>query len=611
MSDLGRTTPVGQNAQLSDRPGESTADQELVWPPSESEIDSYTFPQTEPCRQPVRTQVSNSIVVWERDPGQSTEQEESPEESAVESPVESPVESWVPVLGQTADSSPAVTPFEAPVAPAAGAPIPLLLSRVLHSSVSFHWHEAVAIVRQLADQLTRGLSLEPQGSIPGVDAIELEPTGRLRARLDPAGTVPAVRGLGYLLHVLLADTDAPARLRLIVSQAVSEIPTFLSVERLMWELAGFERPRRLETLKQVYERAADAMQPKLPVSAPGPDGPAVSRAAWSNTVARATEEADERTLPRRRLSWSAFTLALVAGAVGGALVFAAVTARSTRREAPRIPQAVAESAVAESAVPDVAPRDAGSDSKSHVESVVPDASRERTDAAAPDPARPVLRSGTSPGRERGRPQDDEAARPVIKSAEATYGIAAAPISERAQARPVAVQRSSLREVPQKAQREYRRARELFDQKDYAKAADGFVEVIKLLDDGELSPPVAELRSLASDYSVLSRATLSAITGGPVYRSGDEGVTEPVAVRQYLPDPPPKMPPGRLGVLFLVVDGQGAVESVRLESPSNRYHDRFWLSAAKTWRFKPAVRDGQPVKFLKRIVITEPPLSDPQ
>ena len=66
-----------------------------------------------------------------------------------------------------------------------------------------------------------------------------------------------------------------------------------------------------------------------------------------------------------------------------------------------------------------------------------------------------------------------------------------------------------------------------------------------------------------------------------------------------------------GALMLVVDGQGVVESVRLQSPSNRYHDRFWVSAAKTWRFTPAMKDGQPVKFLKRIVITDPPPSDPQ
>jgi hypothetical protein len=99
---------------------------------------------------------------------------------------------------------------------------------------------------------------------------------------------------------------------------------------------------------------------------------------------------------------------------------------------------------------------------------------------------------------------------------------------------------------------------------------------------------------------------------PVYSSGDEGVTEPVLLRPYLPEhPAPGTSPSEFGVLKLVVNGRGAVESVRLQSPSNRYHDRFWVSAAKTWRFQPALKDGLPVKFLKSIVITDRSLSDPQ
>ncbi len=206
----------------------------------------------------------------------------------------------------------------------------------------------------------------------------------------------------------------------------------------------------------------------------------------------------------------------------------------------------------------------------------------------------------------------------MKSAVSAYEIVPLPVVEPVRFGTAGAPRSSLREVSpraqdvsQRAQREYRRARALFDQKDYAKAGEGFLQVVKLLDEGELAAPTAELRSMASDYAALSRATLSSIAEGHIYSTGDEGVTEPVALRQYLPDPAPGTPPSRLGALMLVVDSQGVVESVRLQSPSNRYHDRFWVSVAKTWRFKPALKDGQPVKFLKRIAITEPPLTDPQ
>jgi len=609
-----------------DRLDETASEEGLVWPPSDSELDSYTVPPPETYTFPL-LETGEEPAGW-IDAGESTGPVAAPVPSATAAPepavmsaepVFAPAEPSITPAEPTAAPELGATPLEPEVPPVAPAPVPLSLplSYVLHSNVQIQWHEAVAVVRQLADQLTHGLSLEPQGSLPDVDGIELEPTGRLLARLNARGTVPVVRGLGFLLHVLLADTGAPARLRLIVSQAVSEVPTFPSVERLMWELAGFERPLRLETLKQLYARAAAGRQSRLLTPAGVEPGiHASSPPVSSGTAAHATAEADERLVPRPQLSWPALTLALVAGAVGGALVFAAITARSATREAVPTPRAVAESP----------PRAFAESTSRAPRSDRPDASRTRTDVIQADPVRPAAHSHISrdisgvisPSPARGRPQNDDAVHPALKAAISAHEIVPPPIAEPARFGTAGTPRSSLREVSaraqdvsQRAQREYRRARALFDQKDYAKAADGFLQVVKLLDEGELPGPVAELRSMASDYAALSRATLSAMTEGHVYSAGDEGVTEPVALRQYLPDPSPGTPPSRLGALMLVVDGQGVVESVRLQSPSNRYHDRFWVSVAKTWRFKPALKDGQPVKFLKRIAITEPPLSDPQ
>jgi hypothetical protein len=608
-----------------DRPGESAPEQGLVWPPPDSELDSYIVP-------PLQTDALPGLEAGE-EPAMGTDAVESAGPEAIPEPVQA--EAPGPVITPQA----AAAPPEPAVAPVTPTPVRLSvpLSYLLHSNVEFQWHEAVAIVRQLADQLTHGLSLEPQGSLPDVDGIELEPSGRLLARLDPGGTVPVVRGLGFLLHILLADTGAPARLRLIVSQAVSEAPTFPSVERLMWELAGFERPLRLQTLKQLYERVAVARRTRLLAPAAfEPDLHAAIPPVSSGPVDHATAEADERLTRRPQRSWPALTLALVAGAAGGALMFAAITARSATRETVPTPHALAESpprapaespprAPAEStprALAESTPRTLAGSPPRALKSDLPDASRTRTDVIQANPVRPAAHSDTSgdisPRPARGRAQTDEAVRPAMKSAVSAYEIASPPIAEPARFGSPGAPRSSLREVSQRAQdvsqraqREYRRARALFDQKDYAKAADGFLQVVKLLDEGERPASIAELRSMASDYAALSRATLSALTEGHVYSTGDEGVTEPVALRQYLPDPAPGTPPSRLGALMLVVDSQGVVESVRLQSPSNRYHDRFWVSVAKTWRFKPALKDGQPVKFLKRIAITEPPLSDPQ
>ncbi len=60
---------------------------------------------------------------------------------------------------------------------------------------------------------------------------------------------------------------------------------------------------------------------------------------------------------------------------------------------------------------------------------------------------------------------------------------------------------------------------------------------------------------------------------------------------------------QLGVLELVVSQTGAVDHVRLISPDNRYHDRMIVAAAKTWRFRPATKDGLPVRSRMRIRVT--------
>jgi hypothetical protein len=113
-----------------------------------------------------------------------------------------------------------------------------------------------------------------------------------------------------------------------------------------------------------------------------------------------------------------------------------------------------------------------------------------------------------------------------------------------------------------------------------------------------------LRFMASQYLELTRASLAA-TQTRVYTRDDDGVTEPVALGQFLPAPPdPGTPSNRLALLELVIDARGDVESARLSGESSQYRTGWWVSAAKAWRFRPAVKDGTPVKFLKRIVVAD-------
>jgi hypothetical protein len=52
----------------------------------------------------------------------------------------------------------------------------------------------------------------------------------------------------------------------------------------------------------------------------------------------------------------------------------------------------------------------------------------------------------------------------------------------------------------------------------------------------------------------------------------------------------------VGTLDWLINQEGTVEIVRLYTALNRYHERMIVSAAKAWRYKPASKEGRPVKF---------------
>jgi hypothetical protein len=39
-----------------------------------------------------------------------------------------------------------------------------------------------------------------------------------------------------------------------------------------------------------------------------------------------------------------------------------------------------------------------------------------------------------------------------------------------------------------------------------------------------------------------------------------------------------------------------VENVRLHTPLNRHHERMIVSPAKAWRYRPATKNGRPVRY---------------
>jgi hypothetical protein len=70
-------------------------------------------------------------------------------------------------------------------------------------------------------------------------------------------------------------------------------------------------------------------------------------------------------------------------------------------------------------------------------------------------------------------------------------------------------------------------------------------------------------------------------------------------------PDPSTPATRLQVLEFHVCADCTVESARFVTAPPSYRNRWWASAAKSWRFRPALKDGRPVRFVMRILLEDP------
>ena len=85
-----------------------------------------------------------------------------------------------------------------------------------------------------------------------------------------------------------------------------------------------------------------------------------------------------------------------------------------------------------------------------------------------------------------------------------------------------------------------------------------------------------------------------------------GVSLPQPLGRQLPAALPRgIPPGLVGQLEVLINRAGEVERVRLYTPLNAYHDRMIVSAAKAWHYKPALRNGKPVRFQLVISVNLP------
>jgi hypothetical protein len=110
----------------------------------------------------------------------------------------------------------------------------------------------------------------------------------------------------------------------------------------------------------------------------------------------------------------------------------------------------------------------------------------------------------------------------------------------------------------------------------------------------ITPSEPAVSSTVSTGDLVDPAPVEGISPTVVYTTTDLDVEPPQMVYPHLPRV--AYPGPDVNSMEVVVGENGSVERVRLLSVARRMTDMMLLSGAKSWRFAPALRDGQPVRY---------------
>jgi hypothetical protein len=193
----------------------------------------------------------------------------------------------------------------------------------------------------------------------------------------------------------------------------------------------------------------------------------------------------------------------------------------------------------------------------------------------------------------------------------------------------AVSTARVRVLPALVQKRYEESKTAYDRGEFAAASVGFKWVLNALADPDISslagqPPLADLKTLAAGFVDLSAKALAPPPPPPpqvalvpasvapprdftrVFTADDSDAVAPVTVRQNMPRFPGNLTTAATGVLELIIDAAGAVESVRMLESVHPQYDSLVVAAAKRWQYQAAHVAGTNVRYLKRIQISLAP-----
>jgi hypothetical protein len=122
-----------------------------------------------------------------------------------------------------------------------------------------------------------------------------------------------------------------------------------------------------------------------------------------------------------------------------------------------------------------------------------------------------------------------------------------------------------------------------------------VDLIKTLSSVAQPPPAAESSTPAPAAPPLADV---------IYQAEDRDITPPAAISQNLPRYRPSQGDTRVydGALILVVDENGNVSSATTQGGLQPAYELQLLRAASQWKFRPATKDGHPVKYRRSIAV---------
>jgi len=518
----------------------------------------------------------------------------------------------------------------------------LSIADLIENHVRVEWHEAVAIARDLCRVMSRDPGANVRRSLVEPWNVEITKDGQIFVLPGGSSSDPLVRQVGRVLLALLQDSIAPAELRLVASQAAFEVPIYSSVDELSVALRHFERPGNLDAIRAAFSRGLEAKFAGGPLQPEPPQPPIPPEVEHQREVAEASMVLPSRARARPRVNDSGrlkvaavVAAGIVVGAVSSAALLklaagprdvstgaaadpiqAEVIARTLTAPLVVIPSLSSSLTAVTPAAPATlsperggargAPR-GGSLSPRNVDVAdLPAAPAARTAEAVARPAASASDTYESAERRAGallaEGRNSEAAAIfdsiVVKSP--LYQLDPARSSSEALA---AFQNSKRQLLPGMARRSFQEAKAAYDAGDFPLTLTKTERALALMKDADvdadegLSGEISNLAALATAAKALEESK--------VYTSADRDVTPPRPIGRQLSTASLSGRVPVTGRLELLVSRTGEVETVRLETPVNGYHDRMLVSAAKAWHYRPALRKGRPVRYSMVMTITLP------